>query len=50
MHTGENIDIALLCDGVDHCTNGDDETTTLCESKPCMQEDITIINYKLSNV
>ena len=30
---GENIDVSQLCDGNRDCQNGDDETTTLCESE-----------------
>ena len=31
---GEEVPISALCDGNMDCTvNGDDETTTLCESK-----------------
>ena len=29
----QSIPIALLCDGDRNCDNGDDETTTLCESE-----------------
>lgn len=30
---GMTITLDRLCDGNADCTNGDDETTTLCESK-----------------
>ena len=30
---GLNIPLIQLCDGVNNCGNGDDETTTLCESE-----------------
>ena len=32
---GEVIELEQLCDGLDHCSGGDDETTALCEST-CM--------------
>ena len=30
---GENIGMEMLCDGNRDCDNGNDETTSLCESK-----------------
>ena len=30
---GVNIPLDQLCDGVNDCANGDDETNTLCESE-----------------
>ena len=29
---GEIIELDLLCDGTAHCSAGDDETVSLCES------------------
>lgn len=29
---GEFIELEELCDGIAHCSGGDDETTPLCES------------------
>ena len=29
---GEIVEIVDLCDGIAHCSGGDDETTPLCES------------------
>ena len=30
---GNEITIDLLCDGINHCGQGNDETTSLCESE-----------------
>ena len=32
---GENVTVDMLCDGNPDCTEGDDETSPLCESEPC---------------
>lgn len=32
---GQCIDGTNICDGVKHCTDGSDETTTLCKNIPC---------------
>lgn len=31
---GMKVPAEVLCDGINNCNNGVDETTPLCESKP----------------
>ena len=31
--TGESVSLNVLCDGIADCSNGNDETSPICESK-----------------
>lgn len=46
--SGENVSLANLCDGNADCTDGDDETTPLCESKlQIIKHSLTTVNFQI---
>lgn len=44
---GVNIELEALCNGVGDCANGDDETTTLCESMSTNLKNTLLFHYRV---